>query len=93
LTFNQILQCPPSSSAFGDYTYPWSVTVDGLTITQPPNANFTGDYHLSANVILSTIVFTVPDGTYNFTISSGNELAPGSGAVTVEDHNTVFQLN
>jgi hypothetical protein len=67
VTFQQTGQCSPLV-----YWAPWYVTLGNMTEVEPSNATipFTGNSDTASPLyqIYSTIVFTVPDGTYNYTL-------------------------
>ena len=89
LTFHQNVLCH-YASLNGTYIAPWSVTLNGLTISQPANASLSYE---SKDNTLSSIVFTLPSGTYQYTINPSNVLAPTSGAVIVNGNDTVVQIH
>ena len=97
VTFKEGLGC-------GGYIDQWGVQLGNLTITQPPNIQLSqiseNGYNASGKFALTTITFSVPNGTYSFTLyptrfSSApyNNTAVGdihgpsgsSGTVTVAD--------
>jgi hypothetical protein len=99
VTFKEGLGC-------GGYIEQWGVQLGNLTITQPPNIQLSqiseNGYNASGKFDLTTITFSVPSGTYPFTLyptrfSSApyNNTAVGdihgpsgsSGIVTVTDTN------
>lgn len=93
LIFNQTGVCLPPK-----YLIPWMVVLhsqSGLTSTkiQPSSkANFSECCSLSPSFKnYSTIIFTVPDGKYTYSITP-NELLPDSGTVTVAGKDAVVQL-
>ena len=80
-----------SNCYYGSWLFPWAVVLDNTTvIVQPSNATLPltyGGTHLTSDSNYSTIVFSVPDGTYNYTIvpndpfnseQSGNVAVAGS---------------
>jgi hypothetical protein len=67
-----------------NYAPRWYVTLGNLTIVQPSNATlpFPGGPGVNRPVyaMISKIVFTVPDGSYPYFVSLGND--PGNDAYT-----------
>jgi hypothetical protein len=65
VTFNEGLGC-------GGYIDEWGVQLGNLTITQPPNIQLSqipeNGYNASGAFHLTTITFSVPSGTYPFTL-------------------------
>ncbi len=86
VTFNE-------STCNDDYPYEWAVTLGNITIGQPSNATFPfprGAVKLGpAGAMISKIVFTVPDGTYNYNISGSIGPIPESGIVNVNGSDVV----
>jgi hypothetical protein len=82
VTFQQSGDCSPPV-----YVVPWSVTLGNVTIAQPSNATLPITSAPSnsgqTNQTLSTIVFSVPDGSYQYTISPKGTFASDYGSVTV----------
>jgi len=102
VTFNEGLGC-------GGYIDEWGVELGNLTITQPSNIQLNqiseNGYNSSGKFSMTTITFSVPSGTYPFTLyptrfSSvpSNNTAVGdihgpsgsSGTVTVADTNVTI---
>lgn len=101
LSFNQTVVCGPGSSLYGDYFIPWSVTLRNgssysITKAQPPNSNPSNGFTSTKNESYSTISFSVPDGTYNYTLNPTNDFenaqtGASSGTITVDGDNvTVY---
>jgi hypothetical protein len=101
LSFNQTAVCGPGSSLYGDYFIPWSVTLTGgssysITKAQPPNSNPSNGFTSTKNDSYSSISFSVPDGTYNYTIDPINDFEnaqtyASSGTITINGDNvTVY---
>jgi len=91
LTFRQREVCSPSF-----WMLPWSVTLDGATEkVQPPNASIPPAYYYStSNATLSTIVFFVGNGTYQWkSFPSSGYGDPSSGNVTIAGSDTVIQVD
>jgi len=82
VTFQQLGDCSPPV-----YVVPWSVTLGNVTIAQPSNATLPikspPSTYGPANQSLATIVFSVPDGVYQYTISPPGTFSSDSGSVTV----------
>jgi hypothetical protein len=80
------------------YASRWYATLGNLTIVQPSNATlpFIGLTEINRPVygMISKIVFTVPDGSYPYLVSLGND--PGNdtytGAVVVNGADVVVQV-
>jgi hypothetical protein len=102
VTFNEGRGC-------GGYIDEWGVQLGNLTITQPPNIQLSqiseNGYNASGKFGLTTITFSVPSGTYPFTLypmhfssapynstAVGNIHGPSgsSGTVTVADTNVTI---
>ena len=81
------------SPSSGDYLAPWSVTLNkSITITNPPDSNLSGCCGFSSsNATLSTIVFSVPKGTYEYQIAPS--YVSESGMITVSGGNNVVQVD
>jgi len=68
-------------SACREYIHPWGVQLGNLSIVQPPTVSLNqipsnGAYTASGNFNLTVIVFSVPSGTYPFTVYPTGILAP-----------------
>jgi hypothetical protein len=91
VTFNESAGCD------GAYANKWSVTLGNITIKQPSNMTESllesGDEIFGPEyVMISTIVFTVPDGIYNFTTYAPAMMFPYSGTVNVSGSDVIVQL-
>jgi hypothetical protein len=92
LTFNQTGYCSPPA-----YLAPWAVSLsNGVTIIQPPNATLplseSGPFTFTASYKnYSMIAFSVPDGTYNFTLYPQVEFFHQSGSVSVDGSDVTIQ--
>lgn len=85
-----------SNCFYGSWFTPWGVDLDGQTVVQPSNATlplsfnggpFTGDSNYSA------IWFSLPNGTYSYTILPDDPLGSHqSGNVTVDDAGVTVQV-
>jgi hypothetical protein len=82
VTFHQSGACSPLA-----YVAPWSVTLGNETVAEPSNATLPipgGPYAGGPeNQNLSTIVFSVPDGVYQYALSPSGAFALPVGSVTV----------
>lgn len=79
LSFIQAVVCGPGASLYGDYFIPWSVTLTSnssfnATIVQPPNSNLSNGYTSTKNESYASISFSVPNGTYNYTLNPVNDV-------------------
>ena len=77
-----------SNCYYGSWLFPWAVVLDNSTVVvQPSNATLPLTYsgtHLTSDSNYSTIVFSLPNGTYNYTIVPNDPFNPEqSGNVTV----------
>jgi hypothetical protein len=77
-----------SNCYYGSWLFPWAVVLDNSTVVvQPSNATLPltyGGTHLTSNSNYSTIVFSVPNGTYNYAVVPNDPFNPEqSGNVTV----------
>jgi|GEM_PF-3434295 len=91
VTFNESGDCG------GVYADRWAVTLGNITISQPSNTTYPfsssgGESDTAAGASISKIVFTVPDGTYNYTTYAPADLFPYSGTVNVSGSDVVVQL-
>jgi len=91
LEFVQESNCP-----YGSWLVPWGVMNNHLTIAQPPNATLPLSYgatHLTGNSTYSTILYSLPNGTYNYSILPNDPLGTEqSGNVTVDGSKVVVQV-
>lgn len=75
---------------------PWAVTLDGRTHTQPASAVIPPAYYYgTTNSTLSMIVFSVPDGSYNwrsFPTTVYND-DPTSGVVHIDGSDITVQVD
>jgi len=89
--FLQESNCP-----YGSWLYPWGVTVGNQTITQPSNATLPLSYsgtHLTGESNYSAIWFSLPNGTYSYTVIPNDPLGSHqSGDVTVDGSNVMVQV-
>ncbi|MDA4112645.1 MAG: hypothetical protein OK474_01190 [Thaumarchaeota archaeon] len=92
VTFAQSGACSPSA-----YIAPWSVNLGNEIEAEPAGATLPiqNDTYtaspLYANV--STIIFSVPDGTYQFRVSPFGPFGPDSGTVTVDGADVTVPLS
>ena len=86
--FLQESNCP-----YGSWLYPWGVMVGNQTIVQPSNATLPLSYngsHLTGGSDYSAIWFSLPNGTYSYTIIPDDPLGSAqSGIATVDGSNGV----
>jgi hypothetical protein len=91
VVFQQLGACNPEF-----WGVPWSVTIGGTTEVQPPSAQPPGaDSGLAGTMDgnLTVIVFSLPDGVYNFTVRPSNEyFTPSSGVVSVNGADVLVQI-
>jgi hypothetical protein len=77
-----------------DYVPRWYVTLGGITIVQPSNATrplpILQGVNLPVFAMISKIVFTVPDGSYPYYVSLGNNTY--NGTVVVKGSDVVIQV-
>jgi hypothetical protein len=89
--FVQESNCP-----YGSWLFPWGVVVGSQAVVQPSNATLPLSYsgsHLTSDSNYSTIWFSLPNGTYNYTIIPNDPLgSPQSGNITVDGGNVVVQV-
>ena len=91
LTFRQRGVCSPIL-----WMLPWAVTWDNSTAkVQPPNATIPPTYYYSTgNTSLSTIVFSVGNGTYQWkSFPPSGYGDPSSGNVTIAGSSAVIQVD
>jgi hypothetical protein len=85
-----------SNCPYGSWLIPWGVVIDHQTVTQPPNATLPLSYgatRLTGNSTYSTIWFSLPNGTYAYSILPNNTLGlEQSGNVTVDGSDIVVQV-
>lgn len=77
------------------YADRWAVTLGDITIVQPSNATFPFSVATNfgpAGESISKIIFTVPDGTWNWNVSARTGLGPASGTVDVNGSDVIVQL-
>ena len=91
LTFRQRGVCSPIF-----WMLPWAVTLDNATEkVQPPNASIPPAYYYgTSNVSLSTIVFSVANGTYQWkSFPPSGYGDPSSGNVTIAGSDAFIQVD
>ena len=86
-----------SNCYYGSWLLPWAVVLDNSTVVvQPSNATLPLTYsgtHLTSDSNYSTIVFSVPNGTYNYAIVPNDPFNPEqSGNVTVDGSEVQVQV-
>ncbi|MHB8566445.1 MAG: hypothetical protein ACYC7D_08580 [Nitrososphaerales archaeon] len=92
LEFVQQSNCP-----YGSWLLPWAVVLDNTSVVgQPSNATLPLTYngtHLTSDSNYSAIWFSVPNGTYSYTILPKNFYGiEESGNVTIEGSNVVVRI-
>lgn len=93
LVFNQTFFCPSNSSLHSEIVIPWSVSLNNnLTIVEPSAETVSGAVSGTYDTKYSTIVFSVPDGTYSFTVIP-NGFSVQSGTITVNGQDVDVQLH
>jgi len=92
VSFHQSGACSPPV-----YVAPWSVTLGNETIAEPSNATLPipgGSYAANPGYqSLSTIVFSVPNGLYQYTLSPSGAFAADSGSITVDGSDVSVIVN
>lgn len=92
VTFRQSGACSPLA-----YVAPWSVTLGNETIAEPSNATLpvqNGTYTAGPEYQnLSTIVFSVPNGVYQYKLAPFGAFGPNSGSVTVDGSDVTVVAN
>jgi hypothetical protein len=91
LEFVQESNCP-----YGSWLVPWAVVINHQTVVQPSNATLPlsyGSSRLTDNSTYSTIWYSLPNGTYNYSILPKNIFGQEqTGNVTVDGSNVVVQV-
>jgi hypothetical protein len=93
LEFLQESNCP-----YGSWLIPWAVVLDNETLVQPSNAavptpSSYPDSRLTSNSSYSAIWFSVPDGTYSYTILPDNFFGTvGTGTVAIDGSSVEIQI-
>lgn len=84
----------PACSSF--WLAPWEVVLSNLTTVQPSNATLPlNESHFTAGANdekYSTITFSVPNGSYNYTVYPQSFLRQ-TGIVTIDDSDIVIQVH
>lgn len=96
--FYQLEFVQESNCQYGSWLVPWGVVLNGQTImVQPSNATLPLNYtsaHLTGDSNYSTISFSVPNGSYNYTILPNNFYgARQSGIATINGSNVRVQIS
>jgi hypothetical protein len=86
-----------SNCAYGSWLVPWAVVLDSQTVVvQPSNATLPLSYNgapLTGDSNYSTIWFSLPNGTYSYTILPKDPLGSAqSGYVTVDGSDVAVQV-
>ena len=89
--FKQTGDCTPTA-----YAAPWSVTLGSWTVAEPSNATLPIDTRIgSASPSFaddSVIVFSVPNGEYNYSIAVGWSFGNPSGVIDVSGADVMVLL-
>ncbi len=96
VTFQQVRYC-------GQFNIvPWSVTLNGLTEVEPSNQSLPLPTNTFSTIVsnqnLTRIIFSVPPGTYNYTVSGGTpnglggELYPRQGTIMVNELDIIVNV-
>lgn len=94
VTFQQVRDC-------GQFNImPWAVTFNGLTEVEPSNQSLPLPTNTFSTIVpnqnLTRMTFSVPSGTYNYTVSGGavggGELYPGSGTIHVDGSDVLVNV-
>jgi hypothetical protein len=92
VTFRQSGACSPLA-----YVAPWSVTLGNETVAEPSNATLPipGGPYLAGPQYqgLSTIVFSVPNGIYQYSLAPSGAFAQAAGSVTVNGSDVSIEVN
>ena len=92
VVFNDAGNCPPPP-----LTYPasWAVSLNNKTIVEPPSAGFPLPAYPELGPAFrnySMITFSVPDGTYHYTVYPQTEFYLQSGTVVVNGSDVVVPV-
>ena len=104
LSFNQTAMCGPNTGLYGSYFIPWSVTLTAssyreTTKAQPPGSTGTPNGFTSTkDASYSSISFSVPDGTYSYTLNPTNDFensqtGASSGTITINGNNVTVYVH
>ena len=96
VTFQQVRYC-------GQFNIiPWAVTLNGLTEVEPSNQSLPLPTDTFSTIVpnqnLTRIIFSVPPGTYNYTVSGGTpngfggELYPRQGTIIVNELDLIVNV-
>jgi hypothetical protein len=85
-----------SNCFYGSWFIPWGVDLDGQTVVQPSNATLPLSFNgapLTSDGNYSAIWFSLPNGTYSYTILPNDPLGSAqSGNVTVDGSDVTVQV-
>jgi len=87
--FNDTGNCPPPPLG---YPASWAVSLDNKTIVEPPGAGFPPPAYPEISPAFknySVITFSVPDGTYQYTVYPQTEFYLDNGTVVVNGSDVV----
>ena len=91
VTFQQVGACSPEF-----WGIPWSVTIDGVTEVQPPGTQLpisNSTLYGTTNETYTSIVFSLPNGTYNYRVSPSNFFfTPDSGSISVSGSDLTVKI-
>ena len=91
VSFEQVGACSPEF-----WGIPWSVTIDGVTEVQPPGTQVpisNSTLYGTTNETYTSIVFSLPDGTYNYRVSPSNFFfTPDSGSISVSGSDLTVKI-
>jgi len=92
VTFTQTGECSPTA-----YVAPWSVTLGSAVEVEPASATLPiqNDTYAAGPLYQndSTIIFSVPDGTYQFRVAPSSAFGQNSGTITVDGADITMVLN
>jgi hypothetical protein len=91
VTFHQSGACSPLA-----YVAPWSVTLGNETVVEPSDAALpiSGGFVAGPEYQnLSTIVFAVPDGVFQYTLAPSGAFSQPAGSVTVNGTDVAVELS
>lgn len=91
--FNDTGNCPPPPLTYPEW---WAVTLNNKTVVEPPSAGFPlpeGGIEMSSSFKnYSVIVFSVPSGSYNYTVYPQVAFLYQRGTLVVGQSDVVVQV-
>jgi hypothetical protein len=89
VVFQQLGACSPEF-----WAVPWAVTIGNTTEVQPPGTPLplTAAVYGNGNTNLTVIVFSLPDGSYPFSVTNDAFFTPDSGTVIVNGTSVLVQI-